>query len=277
MRWADERWVKLYTRETLDWLAMPWEARALFHELLKTVDRAGMLALGKSGHMGLALAVHMPPAVVETALAALVSDGCVEANGPALVLRNFIEAQEARSTPAAKKRAERERARARARGITDDVTPSHPESPEVASTSPSRRDVEEKREEQDQHPLSAVPTWVVLPERLVSLWNEVIAGMAIPAAVGVTEVRRRHLKARQRPERDETWWRAYFTRIAAAPLCRGDLTNWRADFGWAVKSEENVLKVLEGKYDAHEVPDAQRKAATPSYFKPWVDAEKQRA
>jgi hypothetical protein len=98
LAWADERYVRLYTRDTVDWVAWGWEAQALFTLVLRKVDRAGTLALGKHGARGLAGLVAMPLEVVERALRVLLEDGALELHGTVLVARNFIEAQEARAS-----------------------------------------------------------------------------------------------------------------------------------------------------------------------------------
>ena len=71
MRWEDERYVRVYTRDTAELLALGWEARALFWEVLRKVDRAGLLPLGKTGVRGLAAVTGIPAEVVGRALALL--------------------------------------------------------------------------------------------------------------------------------------------------------------------------------------------------------------
>lgn len=115
MRWEDERYVRLYTRDTPEWTLLSWEARALFALLLRAVDRAGLLVLGRAGLRGVATLLRMPIEVVERAIPELIDDGCVDLDGDRLIVRNFIEAQEAAQSDAARKRTERERARDQAR------------------------------------------------------------------------------------------------------------------------------------------------------------------
>ncbi len=112
---ANERYVRIYTRDTVAWLALSWEARALMLMLLRKVDRAGLLALGRHGAKGLAVVVGMPPAVVASALAELVEEGTVELRDSLLVIPNFIEAQEAAQTDAHRARESRARRRDSAR------------------------------------------------------------------------------------------------------------------------------------------------------------------
>jgi Meiotically up-regulated gene 113 len=99
MRWEDERYVRLYTRDTASWMAIGWEAQALFMLIMRKVDRAGVLELGKTGTRGLSGLFQMPIDVVERAIVALLEDGCIERVGANLVIPNYIEAQEASMSP----------------------------------------------------------------------------------------------------------------------------------------------------------------------------------
>lgn len=118
MRWEDERYVRFYTRNSPEWLALSWQARALFGLILREVDRAGILKVGKLGRKGVAVAVRAPWAEIEGPLSELLEDGCVvmSEDGQALVMPNFIEAQEAVQSDAARKRKSRETARAQLGG-----------------------------------------------------------------------------------------------------------------------------------------------------------------
>lgn len=120
MRWEDERYVRVYTRDTAEWLALSWEARAVFLFALRKCDRAGILPVGRSGTRGLAGLLGMPPEVVARALPELTGDGCLREADASYIIPNFLEAQESRSTDAQRKRDQRERDRARvlAQGIT---------------------------------------------------------------------------------------------------------------------------------------------------------------
>ena len=120
MRWEDERYVRAYTRDTLEWLALGWEAHALFWELLRKADRAGILQLGKAGHVGIAVATGIPIDVVERSLPALLRDGCVTENGTTIVIKNYIDAQEAKASD--KQRQREHRAKARDLALSQIVT-----------------------------------------------------------------------------------------------------------------------------------------------------------
>jgi hypothetical protein len=137
MRWEDERYVRVYIRDTTDWLALGWEAQALFVLTLRKVDRAGLLDLGRHGARGLASVVAMPVEVVERALAVLLEDGCVAISGTTLVVPNFIEAQEAAQSDAQRKRESRSKARDLAAAFGDkksrNVTNGHDTGQKVTS------------------------------------------------------------------------------------------------------------------------------------------------
>jgi hypothetical protein len=111
MRWEDEQFVKVYVRDTGDWLALGWEAQALFLLLLRKADRAGVLRAGRAKVRGLAALAGMPLEVVERALPALLEDGCLQECEGGYIIPNYIEAQEARQTDRARKQLQRERDR----------------------------------------------------------------------------------------------------------------------------------------------------------------------
>jgi hypothetical protein len=112
MDWSNERYVRNYTRDTADLIAVGWEGRFVFYELLRKVDRAGILDYG--GDLAVVPDIlRLPPEVFEVALPRLLKRGCVVQRDGVLVLPNFLEAQEASQSDAARKRASRERRRDR--------------------------------------------------------------------------------------------------------------------------------------------------------------------
>lgn len=97
MDWSNERYVRFYTRDTGDWLALSFDAQSLFMHLCRKVDRAGVLELGKQGKKTVAVVLaqvalwdRLAPALEE-----LLSDGCIELRGDVLFMPNFVAAQEA--------------------------------------------------------------------------------------------------------------------------------------------------------------------------------------
>ena len=111
MNWEEEPFIKVYVRDTAEFLALSWQARCLFFELLRKVDRAGIIKVGNVGVRGIALALRAPVEEIEAPFAELVEQGRLvwrQEPGQYLV-PNFVAAQNARQSGAARKRRERER------------------------------------------------------------------------------------------------------------------------------------------------------------------------
>ncbi len=117
MNWADEHYVKLFTRDTVTWRSWPWQARALFPLLMRAVDGAGMLSVGtRELGRSVALMVDLPADVVTPGIEALLADGTVElSSAGVMIITKFLEAQESRKTNAQSKREQREGEKSRAR------------------------------------------------------------------------------------------------------------------------------------------------------------------
>lgn len=116
MDWSNERYCRLYIRDSVTWSLWPWEARALFVFILRKVDRAGILDLG--GHdpaEAIAAVSGMPLDVVEAHLPALLKSKAIEIGATAMVMANYIEAQEATSSDKQRQSESRARRRDRAR------------------------------------------------------------------------------------------------------------------------------------------------------------------
>jgi hypothetical protein len=123
--WANERYVRIYTRDTADDQVLSWQARGLWPLLVRKADRAGVIATNH-GPRGVAALVQWPREVVEPALAELLADGRIrECSAPAgYVIPNYIEAQETPSSTNQRQRDSRERRR------------------DVANDSVTKRDIE---------------------------------------------------------------------------------------------------------------------------------------
>ncbi len=114
MRWEDERYVRLYTRDTATWKLLPWQAKALLPLLLRKLDRAGVVDLGDDDpHEAVAALTDMPVELVAVGLPEILKRKSLVLIGSQLCMPKFIEAQEAHQSDAARKRAQRERDRAR--------------------------------------------------------------------------------------------------------------------------------------------------------------------
>lgn len=111
MDWSNEPFVRLYTRDTDDWLIMPWQSRALLPLLMRKCDPAGVVET-KRGAKGIAALVSLPIEVVEVGIAGLLEDGCVVDHDRGYLIRNFLDAQWAQRSD--KLRQQQSRARRRA-------------------------------------------------------------------------------------------------------------------------------------------------------------------
>lgn len=150
MDWSEETWVKLYTRETTTMAMMPWETRAVLHELMKRVGFDGVVPLGRHGLRGLASLLRMPENVVQDAVADLAGEGVLAvADGEtSLLLVNFYDAQKARTSDKERKRRSRDSKAAEAKATAGVVTASHSPSHLVTNR------IEETREEETRSPQS---------------------------------------------------------------------------------------------------------------------------
>jgi uncharacterized phage protein (TIGR02220 family) len=112
MDWSNERYVRVYTRDSEDLLVMSWEARALLWELHRKCDRAGVIET-RMGARGLSAVTRIPADVVARALPELLDgDGAPLVVHPkGYLLRNFIEAQETPQSDAHRARESRARRR----------------------------------------------------------------------------------------------------------------------------------------------------------------------
>ncbi|MCC6610172.1 MAG: hypothetical protein IT515_10955 [Burkholderiales bacterium] len=180
MRWDDERYVRLYTRDTANWTSWPWQARALLPLLMRKVDRAGLLHVGRTKVNAMVAAmVALPVEVVTVGMAALTEhepgdEPTVRVADGVLCLVSFMAAQEARMSDAARQRESRERARDVAIGrnivnpaepvsqpVTACHTPSQPVTPSLSD--PSLADP--SRAERERAPGAATPPPRVKPGR----------------------------------------------------------------------------------------------------------------
>ena len=109
--------MRLYTRNTTEWLSLSWQARGLLSLLLREANSAGVIRIGKPGLAGVAVLLRGTWSEMEPHVQELLKDGCLQISddGQSLVIPNFIEAQETKKSDAARAREYRERERDRAR------------------------------------------------------------------------------------------------------------------------------------------------------------------
>lgn len=122
MNWNEERYVRVYTRDTAEWLSLSFHAQALDVLIARKVDRDGRLPLGRLGRKAVAVVLAQVPLweiVIGPALAELEAAGrvVIEGSGDALVLAipDFRPAQEATASGAARQRKYREGKRSASR------------------------------------------------------------------------------------------------------------------------------------------------------------------
>ena len=90
--WANEPFVRLYKRETDEDLLLSWEARAVWHEVLKHCDQSGRLDT-RRGVRGLAALIKVPVEVVERSLPELIEDGRIRSvPETGIIVPNYVEA-----------------------------------------------------------------------------------------------------------------------------------------------------------------------------------------
>lgn len=132
--WANEDYVRIYTRETADDLDLSWESLALWRAMLTRFDRSGLIAV-KNGWASISKLTRIPLSVVQLAGPELVQDGRVVQVASGFLAPNFTEAQTASKSDKARQREVRDRRRreaasqpgatpsvghAESRGVTDE-------------------------------------------------------------------------------------------------------------------------------------------------------------
>ena len=259
MRWPDERYVRVYTRDTSEWVALSWEARSIFLMMLRVSDRAGIIPLGRKSLGGLAIMMHVPGDVLERAVMELAEDGCISCDGFRILIRNFINAQEVPISDAQRKRDQRERDHARSLLSSGEklvLSPVVPAGHEVTQpVTPNRAEPNQAFLTKPEDIVAAdAPPSPPTPEELQTLWNGLKAAEQ-PVWDELSKKRRALAKARleERPLHGTRGWDAVIARIAASSFARGLVlgsngNTWIAGPDWLLQADV-AAKVLEGKYD----------------------------
>ena len=92
-------------------------------------------------------------------------------------------------------------------------------------------------------------------ERVLSQWNLQLGTLGFPKVQKLTERRKSGFVARIRASQERislAWWIALFDKIAASDFMResaAQKANWLT-LDWVLLNEQNLMKVLEGKYDS---------------------------
>ena len=155
MRWEDEPWRKLYTRDTAAWACLDWQAQAVVLMFIRTCEADGTIHAPRGAEQIARFWRGWPVDVVAAGLEQLEADGAIVRHGGAYCMPNFVDAQASRTSAKARKARER----AQARGIEaaqsrdadcNAVTRGHTESHGVTK----ERKKERKKEPQHHHPHS---------------------------------------------------------------------------------------------------------------------------
>lgn len=119
MDWSNERYVRIYTRDSRNLKLFGWEGRALLWETIRKADRAGVIE-GVRNADDLALMVEMPVEVVRSALARIqsVDPDTIQLTELGVVLPSYIPANESKQSDRQRQRESRARRSAKAREVT---------------------------------------------------------------------------------------------------------------------------------------------------------------
>jgi len=110
MDWSNERYVRLYVRDTKTWMLLQWEGQAVFSMLLRKVDRAGILDDVFCGDdLVVMFANGIPHEIAQTGFERMIKYGVIVQTKTGIFIPNFLSAQESSASDSQRKRAERER------------------------------------------------------------------------------------------------------------------------------------------------------------------------
>lgn len=160
MDWANEKYVRLYVRDTVTWKLLPWQSKLLLPAILRKLDRSGVIDLDGYGLAAVAAVTEVPLEFVEQAMPALLAPhgperiGVFTMDTNRLTMPNYIPAQETRQSDAQRKRDSRERRALGGDTNGHDVTSGHQRSPEVTLTPDLPQDL--PRAKADPDPLARV-------------------------------------------------------------------------------------------------------------------------
>ncbi len=111
------------------------------------------------------------------------------------------------------------------------------ETPPKHTNKNKKNEKNEKNKEEDRVPY----------EKIKDLYNELCT--KLPKVQSISERRRKHLRARWKQLGGIETFQDAFTKANRSPfLCGQNDRGWKADFDWLIKNEDNITKVLEGKY-----------------------------
>jgi uncharacterized phage protein (TIGR02220 family) len=130
MDWSEERYARMYLRDTADLLAFGYEGRAVWWELIRKVDRAGVLHHG--GDLDIvADLLRMPVEFFRIGIEKIAKRGSAKLTKDAVVIPNYMPANEAGKSDRVRQQESRERRRTLAMTESHGVTDGHDSSQAV--------------------------------------------------------------------------------------------------------------------------------------------------
>lgn len=110
MDWTNERYVRLFVRDTTTWKRIGWDGQCVLMQLLRRVDRSGVLPLDDLEPWEcVMLHTGAPEDSARRGMDALLRVGTFEVRGTHLVMPNYLEAQECVKSDALRAKEYRER------------------------------------------------------------------------------------------------------------------------------------------------------------------------
>jgi hypothetical protein len=131
MDFANERYVRLYTRDTMGWKKLRWEGRLVWMELYRKADRSGIVSLGGDEPWEAAVILcDIPEEVAKVGMERCLDREWIVRDGDRLVFPEYIEANETPQSDAQRQRESRAKRAAVTKrdGQSQNVTDCHAES-----------------------------------------------------------------------------------------------------------------------------------------------------
>lgn len=129
MNWSDERYVRLFIRDTVTWKSLKFEGQTVLMHVLRKLDRAGVLDIGSTDPVeAVHLVTDIPIDFARIGLKRCIDCGVLEVDGDRILMPNYLDAQESIASNAARVR----KYRARQKDLKDlmpDPDPPDPPTP----------------------------------------------------------------------------------------------------------------------------------------------------
>lgn len=116
MDWSNERYVRIYTRDTKTWKLLGWEGQAVLCLLARRFDRSGLLDDVRSGEdVALMIGGGFPEDIASIGLDRILKHDVMVLTAGGLLWPKFMEAQESSKSNTQRQREFRDRRRAEAK------------------------------------------------------------------------------------------------------------------------------------------------------------------